>query len=310
MSNEMIPFLKPGRLPQDPIFIVGYPRSGTTLVQRLLATQAGLYTLPETHYFSVIEKEVEWESEDHEHISAVSLPALFIRIQEKMGFRVSASEIDELERREEKKDLTSKALFEWIVGRFLSSLHPALEAQPSFRWIEKTPHHANHLERIIQLYPRMQALYILRHPVPAIFSRKLKFPFNQELPLDVLAKRWNRMVRNVERFQSAFARHLHVLRYEDLFIDLEKEFKDIGGFLPFTFNMKAVRRFQNGKEKRRESFLLPSETWKLADFRLRFTNTNDSYRDLFSGDDIAAIEAVVGENMKKYGYESYAKRVT
>ena len=36
---------------ERPIFIVGCPRSGTTLLQCLIATQKGVVTFPETHFF-------------------------------------------------------------------------------------------------------------------------------------------------------------------------------------------------------------------------------------------------------------------
>ncbi len=41
-------------LSQNPIFVVGYPRSGTTLLQALMATQGNLATFPETHFFSTV----------------------------------------------------------------------------------------------------------------------------------------------------------------------------------------------------------------------------------------------------------------
>src|SRR5207244_597995 len=37
---------------QRPIFIVGCPRSGTTLVQCILSASAEAFSLPETHFFS------------------------------------------------------------------------------------------------------------------------------------------------------------------------------------------------------------------------------------------------------------------
>ena len=41
-------------LSQNPIFILGFPRSGTTLIQTLLITQDHYFSFPETHYFCTI----------------------------------------------------------------------------------------------------------------------------------------------------------------------------------------------------------------------------------------------------------------
>lgn len=294
-------------LPQNPVFIVGYPRSGTTLVQRLLAAQPGFRTVPETHYFNVIERKVGWEGGDNESIPSEFLAAIYDKIHEKMNFRFSDPERAELERRAEKRELTSKTLFESIIGRFLSNRAPDIEAGSSFRWIEKTPNHAHFLDRIVRLYPRMQAIHVLRHPVAAIFSRKLKFPFNRDVPVSELARRWNRMIKDVEQFKNAFPGLLLTVRYEDLFTGLDRELEALGKFLSLSFDAKAVEAVLEGTENPAEGFILASEPWKLEDRRRVWGNTNDAYRNVFSGDDVEAIESVVGENMEKCGYGPYGK---
>src|SRR5439155_25383636 len=39
---------------RQPIFIVGCPRSGTTLVQCILSASSQAFSLPETHFFSSV----------------------------------------------------------------------------------------------------------------------------------------------------------------------------------------------------------------------------------------------------------------
>ena len=50
------------QLTQNPVFIVGCPRSGTTLLQALLATQAGFYSFIETHFFNLIINDVKLDN--------------------------------------------------------------------------------------------------------------------------------------------------------------------------------------------------------------------------------------------------------
>ena len=38
----------------QPIFVVGCPRSGTTLVQCILSASSHAFSLPETHFFSYL----------------------------------------------------------------------------------------------------------------------------------------------------------------------------------------------------------------------------------------------------------------
>ena len=116
----------------------------------------------------------------------------------------------------------------------------------------------------------------------AIFSRKLKFPFNQKTPVIELALRWNRMLRDVEQFIDKFPRHILTLRYEDLLTRLEKELKSIAEFLAIPLDLKAVSQLKQKREKPVEGFILPSEPWKLEDFQRDMANTNDAYRNKFS----------------------------
>ncbi len=297
------------KLPQDPIFIVGYPRSGTTLLQRLLAVQSGLYTFPETHFFNVIEKKIHWKrAADRRSIPPDALVGIFDNIAEKMEFRFTASEQKSLQRQAANNALSSKALFEYIVTRYLQNLYPEINNLSSFRWIEKTPNHAHFLERIVSLYPGAQVLHILRHPVPAIYSRKLKFPFNRETPVIELARRWNRMLLDVERFKKRYPGYVFSLRYEDLISDMGKQLQLVAVFLNVRLDLKALAAMKQEERQNAAAFILPAETWKQEDLMLDMRTTNENYHDLIGAADTTAIEELTMEFMKRCGYEPFGRK--
>jgi Sulfotransferase domain. len=284
-------------LPQDPVFIVGYPRSGTTLLQRLLAAQPGFYSLPETHYFTVIERRLQLD--DNDRIAVSDIGTLSEAIAEKLEVRLAAEEIEMLTRTAQRGELTSKMAFEFLVSRFLASQVASVGAA-SWRWVEKTPTHANFLERILQVYPQAQVLHIIRHPVPAILSRRRKFPFNRETPLEKLAWAWNRLLDNAELSRERHPRQVHALRYEDLVGDMENTLRAVGAFLhaPSLLAGGAGIRLQELPD----APVLPHETWKLQDMNAALANTNDSYRLTASAGDVDRIESIVGGKMRQYGY--------
>jgi hypothetical protein len=289
-------------LPQDPVFIVGYPRSGTTLLQRFLAAQPGFYSFPETHYFSVIERRIRLDGDGR--IAASDLGALLQAIREKTESDFHEHEIAILYQEAEAGALTSKRLFEFLISRFLApQIQAGGEALP-WRWVEKTPTHANFLERIIHLYPLGQILHIVRHPVPAILSRKRNFPFNRETPLTKLAQDWNHLLNNVERGRRKFPGHILSLHYEDLVGDPHKSLQAVGAFLERPFDSVRIGRV------RTDGLPLPpalaAEKWKLKDTKLELANTNGSYRDTASQQDVEVIESIVGEKMKEYGYVHFS----
>ncbi len=287
----------PFSLPQDPVFIVGYPRSGTTLLQRFLVAQPGFYALPETHYFSVIERRLHLG--ENGRIAVSDIDVLCAAVAEKMEVPLAAAEIRLLAGAAERNELTSKMAFEFLVSRFLAS--QVVPGGPTcWRWVEKTPTHANFLERILQVYPRAQVLHILRHPVPAILSRRRKFPFNRETPLEKLAWAWNRLLDNAERSRELHPGQIHFLRYEDLVGAAEKTLPAIGAFLhspSLTADSGRIR-----PQGLPAAPTLPSETWKLQDMSVALTNTNESYRQTASAGDVERIESIVGDKMRPYGY--------
>jgi hypothetical protein len=288
-------------LPQDPIFIVGYPRSGTTLLQRLLVTQPGIFSFPETHYFCVVEKQLKYDEAGN--ILPSCMGKIFEKVHEKMGFQFTKEESDTLNRLAERNNLTSKRLFEYIVSRFILNLHPVSECITSFRWIEKTPNHALFLDRIIEFYPGARALHILRHPVPAVISRKLKFPFNRETPITELAQRWNRMLEQVERSIELYPGAIYTLRYEDLVDDMNKELAVVADFLRIPYDFSLIAGIK--QKQVADSLILPSEHWKQEDMNRDMTNTNEVYKDSISREDAGAIEKITMPYLKKYGYGPY-----
>jgi len=285
-------------LPQDPVFIVGYPRSGTTLLQRFLVTQPGFYSFPETHYFSVVERSIRLAGD--ERIAPADLGALQQAITEKTEQRFTAHEINLLAREAKAEALTSKQLFEFIVSRFLLPQVGTGGAGAPWRWVEKTPTHANFLERIIQLYPQVQILHIVRHPVPAILSRRQKFPFNRETPLDRLARAWNRLLENAEQSRKKHPERMHTLRYEDMVGDPEKTLGAVGAFLGVPFDLAKIGGIRSAALP--APLVLSSEKWKLEDMQLERVNTNDSYREEAVKSDVELIESIVCEKMAHYGY--------
>jgi hypothetical protein len=290
------------RLPQDPIFIVGYPRSGTTLVQRLLAAQPGIVSFPETHYFGGVEKHAQTDVRGS--ILPSCLGAMLDAVREKMGFQFADEELRMLQQLAAEKKLSSKILFECSVMHFLLTLYPERDiTRAPCRWVEKTPTHAMFIDRIMEWYPQAQVLHILRHPVPAILSRKNKFPFNRETPLEELARRWNRMQERVEQFRRQYGAHIHVMRYEDLMADMERELKAAAEFLNISFDFSLLQVIQQPEDARR--FVLAKETWKQDDIERDIASTNDAYKESTSREQVAAIEAVVMTAMRRYGYRPY-----
>lgn len=283
-------------LPQDPVFVVGYPRSGTTLLQGLLLSQRGFRSLPETHYFSTVERRL---LDSRGRIPEERLDEALARIVAKTALRLDAADVAVLRARAGGEGVESKDLFELVVSRLLRLSAPeASDHDAPFRWIEKTPVHASFLGRIRDCYPRLRAVHILRHPVPAILSRRRRFSFNRATPLAELALRWNELQENVRRFAEAHPEALHRLRYEDLIADTSAQMSAVARFLGFAYDTARA----SGWRESLRGVILPFETWKQEDLVRPWHNTNDAYRASVDRGQVEEIESVAGEIMRRCGY--------
>ena len=287
----------PVQLPQNPVFIVGYPRSGTTLLQALLATQKGIFSLPETHFFSTVHRFIETDEKGFIRLNC--LETVFEKIYEKMDLRFRPREIEEITFHTKMKRLKPKNLFEYIVYYYIKK--EIAKKNISFRWLEKTPNHAFFLGLISSYYPGAQFINIIRHPVPAVYSRKISFPYSKDKTLDWLAQRWRLNVEKTEAFAREHPGKLYSLKYEDLAGHVENELGKTGAFLKLDVNMALVKKHPAFARR----FTLAAEEWKKKDNRRQISNTNDKYKTLISRKEAEGIESTLADKMKEYGYSPF-----
>jgi hypothetical protein len=279
-------------LPQDPIFVVGFPRSGTTLLQTLLATQEGLYSLPETHYFSNVSRAIR--TDENDLIESACLSEVFESIRQMMGLEFPRAVADEIAHMADRKELAYKRFFEIIVFHYMNE---QIENPYStrFRWIEKTPVHFYQFDRILGLYPAAKFVAIIRDPRPTISSNKKALPEWRE-PTRILAFRWNQMTRILENFRKRHADCIYVLRYEDLVENVEKEMDALCAFLGTAVNLGLLKAY---KDKSR-TLILPWEQWKDGVRAGEIANTNNLHRTSLI--ETLIIQCFAQEGMIKFGY--------
>ncbi len=281
-------------LPQNPIFVVGYPRSGTTLLQALLSTQESIVSFPETHFFRFIYR-TRHERKREGFIETTQLSILQDYLREMVGCEVEARHLSPLLTRSTDGYIALKDVFEQLVFQLLEERGEA-ERLSTARWLEKTPLHVFDLNVIASWYPEAQFIHVIRNPLFAISSRKQKLHQSQRVPWGSLAKEWNAAVANAETFAEAHpVSTLLNVHYEDLVRSTDGAIRRIGLFLNVEID---VRRLQDYRETS-ERLIQPWETHK-ADVRTQpISNTNAAYH-------ISLLPGLVIQHhaarMRYYGY--------
>lgn len=180
------------------IFLVGAPRSGTTILQSLLAAHPEIISFPESKFFHyLLEKKLTAN--------------LSTRLESFFRDEISRPEL--LNDFDDNQTVANKA--SWFV-RILDGL--AVEENKSI-WLEKTPEHIYFIEDIQRLVPDAKFIHILRNGMDTIASmyeatRTFSNLWGGIWDLEHCIERWKDAVLTSHKYVNK-SRHMFV-KYEEL----------------------------------------------------------------------------------------------
>lgn len=216
------------------IFIVSSPRSGSTLLERMISTHSKVAGGPEPHLLTPLAHLGYYENIEkapYDHLRAVAAQREFVAA-------LPNGEDDYL--------TALRAYCFHLYGKQLESAGKGRE-----RVLDKTPAYALVLPFITKVFPAAKYVVLTRHPA-AIFSSYAQSFFEDDWKA---AHRFNPII---ERYVPAMARFIrdtqapfiHV-RYEDLVTDPEKYMRDVCAFLELPFESQTVEYGAAGESKRK-----------------------------------------------------------
>lgn len=204
------------------LFLISTPRSGSTLMQRMIGSHSEVFTHPEPHLMTPLAHLGYYDSVDkapYDHINSAEAMRLFVR---------------DLPRGEEDYLDALRAYADTLYGRML-------EPTKKRYFLDKTPAYALVLDFVARVYPEAKYVVLTRHPL-AIFSSYANSFFDGDWKA---AHEFNPIV---ERYVPAIARFVrerpapltHV-RYEDMVQAPEAHLERIFAFLGLEHEPEAVQ---------------------------------------------------------------------
>lgn len=213
------------------LFVISPPRSGSTLLQRMIGSHSEVFTHPEPHLMTPLAHLGYYENVDkapYDHINSAEAMRLFV---------------EGLPRQEDDYLDALRAYADTLYGRMLA---------PSGKrfFLDKTPAYGLVLDFMAKVYPDAKYVVLTRHPL-AIFSSYANSFFDGNWES---ARAFNPIV---ERYVPAIARFVrerpaplvHV-RYEELVAEPEAQLERIFAFLGLPNEPEAVNygaRFEGKK---------------------------------------------------------------
>ncbi|MGA9341276.1 MAG: sulfotransferase, partial [Rhodanobacteraceae bacterium] len=199
---------------QSPIFIVGFPRSGTTLLEQMLDAHPGVKSMDERSFVRDVIRAMR--------VSGLAYPANLDRLD--------AQQLAEL-----------RDLYWRRVGTIV-------EMDPADRVVDKNPLNMLRLPMIKRLFPNARIVLTLRHPCDVILSNYMQ---DFRAPkLQILCASLERLALGYAGAMNFWIRHAELLhpdvielRYEDLLDDTAAETDRLARFLGLD-DAAALQQFQ------------------------------------------------------------------
>lgn len=246
------------------IFLVGFPRSGTTLVQSLLASIDGVTSFTESHFLD------RGMSPDRERPCGYRLhPRTLSRLLAQFVEDNETSTIckDSINRAKELVNSTD-AHIELVIPALIDIFEKAATTRDATCWIEKTPDHVLRLDLIERYRPDAKFVHIVRNPIDAIASyRKASVSWGAPSTWRGAAKHWYQTMeasREKLKSQVGSPSPMHLLvRYEDIVRAPNQVMNALCPKLGLNWENEYLERVTTTAAK----LVAQRETWKANNFR-------------------------------------------
>jgi len=276
-------------MPAPPVFILGSPRSGTTLLSHLLLSGGGFAVVrSELHAMNIVGPRyggLKREADREALIEAWTETEVHLRTG------ISDARFAELVR----SDVRSATDFLGAVMGEVCAL------QAARRWSDCTPENVAYIEPLAVAFPEARFLHVVRDGrdvAASIAKRGMANPAERDegREVEVAAVLWEWFVSAGRRGCEAFADRSMEVRYEALVSDRGDTLAEVAEFLDHEIDLTRVEEVALGSVSRPNTSF--EEDLKKGNFQ-----PVERWRSSLSQEELAKVEGLVGETLTELGYE-------
>lgn len=267
------------------VFIIGMPRSGTTLVSSLINASDNIYIGVETHIFPIYEK---WIKQGSKKINFTEYYFSYSNNPYLQYFNFKKAEINKI-----KLSINNKNSIESILAQ-LNKIQNKNQAVKE--WGEKTPRHYEHLEQIRHFFKDCKIIIIKRDPRDIFLSqKKIKWGTKNPLEFVIRYKRFQRIVHENKEKKDVF-----VLKYEEVLSNSKDNLEKLYDFLEISFDENLISNFSNLKYQNYSKVLEP---WKNNNGGSLLKTNFNKWKSDVEDKDIQFISFFLRKGIDSYGYD-------
>ena len=272
------------------IFLVGAPRSGTTILQSLLAAHPKITSFPETKFFHFL-----WTDN------------LKSRLPDRLHrwFHQEIDRPDLFDRHEVYNRQVTSDRIKWFVG----ILDRLATEDGNQIWLEKTPEHISFAKDILNYLPDAKFIHLIRNPLDVVASMRKatqtpgsNILWGGEWTLDFCVKRWKSAALISYCLRNS-PQHL-VVQYENLLADKIRLLSQCCHFIDIAYDVEMVRNYRTKAVKLGQG--LP---WHEGIDREVEPPPVIKYKEFFSPDEVQYILGQTAELRSYFGYDKPQPRL-
>jgi Tfp pilus assembly protein PilF len=220
----------------QPIFILGFPRSGTTLVEQTLSAHPRICAGDELPFVNEITQAM---------MRVLNSPLTYPEALAELWMGDRRQGLDELR------------------DYYLERVRQLDIAAPGAAWFtDKMPLNETHLGLIALMFPRSPMIHVLRHPLDVVlstFSNHLTHGFYCSYALETAARHYALTFELVENYRAQMTLHYLPIRYEDIVDDQEEAVHRMLDFIGEPFDKSCLAFHENRRYARTASYAQVTE---------------------------------------------------
>lgn len=286
------------------VFVSGASRSGTTMLSRMLGQHSTIMGTKETHFFGemcAINNLLDKRTDDE----LVELSALIDarRTRDIWGTGPNTGEMDNARSlvaslQEDEKDSASI---------FAATLCSLAKLEGKAVGCEQTPRNIFYADKLLEIYPQARFVHIVRDPRDVLASQKNRWQIKRlgadKMPTSETVRTWfnyhpytiTKLWRKATLFAKQMQAHdrFHLVRFEDIVADPQKEIQSISEFLGIEYEeaMLQVPRIGSSHDNSR------------GDLKGVGDNATDRWKNILSEGDLSVCEWIARDMMGDFDYK-------
>ncbi|HEX3864180.1 MAG TPA: sulfotransferase [Stellaceae bacterium] len=220
----------------QPLFILGFPRSGTTLVEQTLSAHPRISAGDELPFVNEITEAM---------VRVLNSPLAYPEALAELWMGDRRHGLDELR------------------DYYLERVRQLGIVEPEAAWFtDKMPLNETHLGLIALMFPRSPMIHVLRHPLDIVlstFSNHLTHGFYCSYALETAARHYALVMDLIEHYRSQMTLRYLPVRYEDIVDDQEGAIRRILDFIGEPFDENCLAFHENRRYARTASYAQVTE---------------------------------------------------